>query len=223
VLRDVVHIGLGLDTIFGLVDRFSAFANVYIVMGERATLISSNTSDISALNSDDPLVSGSARALGPFLLDGEDHDVMLTLGGAIYFVGVKTLQAEFKLTIVTLLPRSDYFEEIDHSKYFTICVLFCAMILWALLFTVLMYSRWWLQGREDEHLRSAQYESTMHATKQRLHAQLSHELRTPLSGIVGLLDILKSECVEPEQKAHVIMLKKTCARTSCSCWTGCWS
>jgi signal transduction histidine kinase len=180
-------------------------------MGERATLISSNTSDVSALDSEDPLVSQSARALGHMLLDGEGHDVMLTLEGDVYFAGVTTLQAEFKLTIVTLLPRRDYFAEIDQSRFFTVCILSCAMILWVLLFSVLVYSRWWLQGREDEHVRSAEYESNLHATKQRLLAQLSHELRTPLSGIVGLLDVLESECVQPEQKAHVMMLKKTCA------------
>jgi signal transduction histidine kinase/ActR/RegA family two-component response regulator len=135
---------------------------------------------------------------------------MLSIDGVQYFAGVKKLQAEFLFSVVTLLPRDDFFREIDLSTTFTFWFLFSAMVLWVILFSILLYSFWWLQGREDEHTRSTEASRTLHETKTKLLARLSHELRTPLAGIIGLVDILESACIEEEQKANVSVLKKTC-------------
>jgi signal transduction histidine kinase len=134
---------------------------------------------------------------------------MLSIDGVQYFAGVKKLQAEFLFSVVTLLPRDDFFREIDLSTTFTFWFLFSAMVLWVILFSILLYSFWWLQGREDEHTRSTEASRTLHETKTKLLARLSHELRTPLAGIIGLVDILESACIEEEQKANVSVLKKT--------------
>jgi signal transduction histidine kinase/CheY-like chemotaxis protein len=80
----------------------------------------------------------------------------------------------------------------------------------ATLIILLLSMLWYTHRREKEHARLTEYEKTTHENKQNLLARLSHELRTPLAGIVGLLDVLESECVVPEQKVHVSLLQKTC-------------
>jgi signal transduction histidine kinase/CheY-like chemotaxis protein len=83
------------------------------------------------------------------------------------------------------------------------------MLRWVALLALLVSSFLHLYRRTMEYSRLAQSEITS-VDKQNLLARLSHELRTPLAGIVGLLDVLESECVGREQKLHVSLLQKTC-------------
>jgi signal transduction histidine kinase len=90
----------------------------------------------------------------------------------------------------------------------TSAVLSKCMLRWMASLTLLVWSFWCIHSREKEHAQLARHERTISNNKQHLLARLSHELQTPLAGIVGLLNVLESECVESEQKLHVSLLQK---------------
>lgn len=211
-LRGVVALSYPVQELQSFVEPLNNVATVYLLNGGSIRLIASIPSTINnfanATDSDSSLVATSAGELYESLLDGDDHHGQLRINGNRYFYGIRKLATDYNVTIVALIPRSHYFANIDKSKNITIAILVTAIALWILFASLvgLILYRLRKHGRNNEN--RADHEARMHKEKQRMMARLSHEMRTPMAVMIGMLEVMHSECSNDEQRGHVILLQK---------------
>lgn len=194
-------------------EPLNSIATVYLLTGGSLRLIpsipGSRANFVDATVSDNPLVAGSAQSLQLFLLDAADLQGLVHVDGERYFYGIRKLSSDYNTTIVALVPRKRFFEQIDRSNRITIAIFATAIALWLLFASLVGCMLYRLQKSEKASLGRADHEENMHKEKQRMMARLSHELRTPMTVILGLLEVMQSECLNKEQKGHVTLLQKT--------------
>jgi signal transduction histidine kinase/ActR/RegA family two-component response regulator len=209
--RGVAALSYPLQELQSFVERLNNVVTVYLLNGGSCRLIASIPSTKSifanATESDNSLVASSARQLTPFLLDSDDHQGQLRINRTRYYYGIRKLATDYNVTIVALIPRNHYFHRIDKSTKITIAIFVTAIALWLLFASLvgLMLYRMRKHGRNSEN--RADHEARMHKEKQRMMARLSHEMRTPMAVMIGMLEVMYSEC-DQEQRGHVTLLQK---------------
>lgn len=212
-LRGVVGMAYPVQELQNFVERLNTVATVYLLTGGSIRLIASipgspsNFSDATA--SENPVVADSARKLQPLLEDSSDYEGMIQLDGASYFYGIRKLLTDYNTTIVALVPRKHFFGQIDKSRRITIAIFVTAIALWLLFAALVGVMLYRLRKREKASLGRAEHEEKLRKEKQTMMARLSHELRTPMSAMIGLLEVIQSECLSQEQKGQISLLQKT--------------
>lgn len=212
-IRGVVSMGVAVPQIDGILNRVDPVATIYLLTTNSLRLVSSSSQTSTdfriASQSSDPVISESAIALNESLLDNYDHKGALSIQKRRYFYAIRKFSGNYNATIVSLLPRDYFFKQVDESRRITIGIFVAALILWFLFALTVGMALFKTRRREHAHLARADHEERMHKEKQLMMARLSHELRTPMSSMIGLLDVMQSECLNNEQKGHVTLLQKT--------------
>lgn len=211
-LRGVVALSYPVQELQSFVERLDNVATVYLLNGGSIRLIAPIPSTINnfanATDSDSSLVATSAHELYGSLLDSDDHQGQLRIDGTRYFYGIRKLATDYNVTIVALIPRSHYFAGIDKSRKITIAIFVTAIALWILFASMVALILYRLHKHGRHSKNRAEHEARMHKEKQRMMARLSHEMRTPMAIMIGMLEVMHSECGSQEQRGHVILLQK---------------
>ena len=212
-IRGVVSMGITVPQVDGILNRVDPVATIYLLTTNSLRLISSSSQTSanfqSAAESRDPVIAQSAIALNDSLLDNFDHRGTISIHKRRYFYAIRKFSSSYNATIVSLLPRDYFFSQVDESRRITIGIFVAALVLWFLFALTVGTALYRTRRREHAHLARADHEERMHKEKQLMMARLSHELRTPMSSMIGLLEVMQSECQSSEQKGHVTILQKT--------------
>lgn len=133
-IRGVVSMGYAVPQIEALLNMVDPIATIYLLPMGSTRLISSvpksSTAFLEAADSGNPVISQSAISLNSSLLDEEDHRGTISVDGKRYFYAIRKFGTSFNVTIVSLLPRSFFFKQVDASRRITIGIFVTAIVLW---------------------------------------------------------------------------------------------
>ncbi|GAQ88197.1 Signal transduction histidine kinase [Klebsormidium nitens] len=147
------------------------------------------------------------------LLSTRTEAADVTLGKLRYYVDTVPIRLNNLMVVaVVAIPRTSIMGVIDERSRATVIFLvslsvaiFALGCVLVVFFTVRVSREVKLKAELDAAKRRAEAHSQ---AKSMFLSNVSHELRTPMAGIMGLLDLLAAEELQPEQAVNVAQIKQ---------------
>eukprot|EP00850_Spirogloea_muscicola_P004950 SM000022S07164 [mRNA] locus=s22:333382:339594:+ [translate_table: standard] len=172
----------------------------------------------NAENASDPVLAGAVNLLFNISLVKPSQDIHLKdvlLGGRLCYIDSTYLTfGNLKMYAVLVMPREFIFPHTvgKHQAFiFLLATLIAAFIVAGcfviLLLSVRIRAERRLKAKSAEQVAKAEKAEILNQTKSTFLASMSHELRTPMAAILGLLDLVLFEDLQPEVKTRVEQIK----------------